>query len=181
MLPENQEVVKDVEKKFEMIMKEAEQQPALKTDEALVEKIIKGRKRGKARDSQDWNNEMMIDGGLEMVKSIEKMADKVKESYEVPQQWNSMLVKSIGKKGRKEVMENKRGLFLTNVVSKTFETIQDQESDVIYDPFQNGGTRGRGTVDNWMLVHALIDEGKRLNKPVYLFFGDLVKCFSFQI
>ena len=27
-------------------------------------------------------------------------------------------------------------------------------------------------------MHALIDEGKRLNKPVYLFFGDLVKCFD---
>ena len=147
-LAENQKVVQKVERKFDKMMEEAEKQPTLKTEEALVDKIIKDRKKGKARDSQNWNNEMMKDGGQEMVKSIEKMADKVKERYEVPQQWNLMLVKSIEKQGRKEDLKNKRGLFLTNVVSKVFETIQDQESSVIYDPFQNDGTRGRGTIDS---------------------------------
>ena len=107
-----------------------------------------------------------------------ELNNRVKETYEIPEQWNSMMIKSIDKQGKKEDLKNKRGLFLTNVVSKVFEKIQDQESTVTYDQFQNGGTRGRGTVDNWMLVHALIDEGKRLNKPVYLFFGDLVKCFD---
>ena len=177
-MAENEKVVRDVEMKFEKMMEEAMKQPAVKTEEALVTKTIKDLKKGKARDSQDWNNEMMKDGGLEIIKSIEKMADRVKETYEIPEQWNSMMIKSIDKQGKKEDLKNKRGLFLTNVVSKVFEKIQDQESTVTYDQFQNGGTRGRGTVDNWMLVHALIDEGKRLNKPVYLFFGDLVKCFD---
>ena len=31
---------------------------------------------------------------------------------------------------------------------------------------------------NWLIMMAVIDEGKRLNEPVYLFFGDLVKCFD---
>ena len=177
-MPENKEVVQNVELKFRKMMDEAMKQKPLKTEEVLVTKTIKDIKKGKARDSQDWNNEMMKDGGAEMIKSIAKMADKVKERYEVPEQWNLMMIKSIDKQGKKEDLKNKRGLFLTNVVSKVFEKIQDQESTVTYDQFQNGGTKGRGTVDNWMLVHAIMDEGKRLNKPVYLFFGDLVKCFD---
>ena len=55
------------------MMDEAMKQKPVKTEEALVTKIIKDMKRGKARDSQDWNNEMMKDGGVEMVKSIEKI------------------------------------------------------------------------------------------------------------
>ena len=177
-LPENQKIVQEVEKKFQKMMEEASKQPAVETEEALVERVIKDIKMGKARDSQDWNNEMMKDGGPEMIKSIKKMADKVKQKHEIPKQWNTMMIRSVDKKGKKEDLKNKRGLFLTNVVSKVFEKIQDRESEVTYDPFQNGGQKGRGTVDNWMLVHALIDEGRRLNKPVYLFFGDLVKCFD---
>ena len=47
---------------------------------------------------------MIKDGGLEMKLSIQKMADTVKERYEVPNQWNSMMVRSIDKKGRREDM-----------------------------------------------------------------------------
>merc|ERR1712072_849877 len=49
---------------------------------------------------------------------------------------------------------------------------------VTFDKSQSGGTKNRSTVDNWMLMQAVIDEGKRLGKPVYLFFADLVKCFD---
>ena len=47
-----------------------------------------------------------------------------------------------------------------------------------FDVSQSGGTKKRGTVDNWLTMNAVIDEGKRLGKPVYLFFADLVKCFD---
>ena len=56
--------------------------------------------------------------------------------------------------------------------------MQDRESEVEYDKAQNGGQKGRGTIDNWIVLMALIDEGKRLKKPVYIFFADLVKCFD---
>ena len=69
-------------------------------------------------------------------------------------------------------------MFLTNIVSKVFEEIQDSESQVRFDRFQNGGTKGRATIDSWIIMMALIDEGKRLRKPVYIFFADLVKCFD---
>ena len=58
-----------------------------------------------------------------------------------------------------------------------YEKIIDKGSSVEYDKGQNGGQKLRGVVDNWMVLTAVVDEGKRLKKPVYLFFADLVKCF----
>ena len=66
-LPENQAVVQKVEEKFRKIMEEAMKQEPKKTERETVEKIVKELKRGKARDCQNWNNEMIIDGGEEML------------------------------------------------------------------------------------------------------------------
>ena len=63
-----------------------------------------------------------------------------------------------------EELPNKRGLFLTNIVSKAYENITDRSSDVKFDKSQNGGTKGKGGVDNWMMMMAVVDEGKRLKK-----------------
>ena len=104
------------------------------------------------------------------------MADMVKTYMEIPTKWNKMLIKSIHKKGEKD--NNERGLFLTNIISKVFEKVQEKKSEVKFDKAQNSGTKRRGTIDNWIILMALIDEGKRLKKPVYIFFADLVKCFD---
>ena len=177
-LPENQEIVQKTEEKFRQIMEEAKKQEPKKTERDMVQQIIKELKRGKARDCQDWNYEMIKDGGEEMVQSITKMADKVKSNMKIPSKWNQMSIKSIHKKGEKVDLNNKRGLFKTNINSKVFEKVQDQESEVKYDKSNNGGQKGRGTIDNWIVLMALVDEGKRLKKPVYIFFADLVKCFD---
>ena len=49
---------------------------------------------------------------------------------------------------------------------------------VKYDSFQFGGSKGMGTIDNWFILIAIRDEFRRLKKNMYLFFGDLVKCFD---
>ena len=121
---------------------------------------------------------IMMDGGQEMFKSLVKMTDLVQEKREIPEPWNCMTIKSTHKKGEKDELTNKRGLFLTNVVSKVYEKLIDKSNKVKFDALQNGGTLHRGTVDNWMILMAQIDEGKRLKKPVYLYFADLVKCFD---
>ena len=171
-------IVKAVEEKFNRIMEEGRKQKPKKTDKDTVTCIVKGLKRKKARDNDGWNNEVMIDGGDEMVDSLVKMTDMVQEKAEIPKAWKEMTIKSTHKKEEKERLTNKRGLFLTNVVSKAFETVVDKSNSVKFDILQNGGTLRRGIVDNWIVLQAQIDEGKRLKKPVYLFFADLVKCFD---
>ena len=97
-LPEHQDVVQKIEEKFRKIMEQGMKQEPKKTQIEMVQQIVKELKRGKARDCQDWNNEMIIDGGEEMLRSITKMADLVKTNMEIPSRWNNMLIKSIHKK-----------------------------------------------------------------------------------
>ena len=105
------------------------------------------------------------------------MVNMVMRKYEIPNQWLYMLIKSIHKKGEKEDLLNKRGLFLTNVISKVFETVVDEISTIIYNKLQNGGKKRRGIVDIWLVIRALFDESSRYNKPVYFFFRRPSKVF----
>jgi hypothetical protein len=89
-----------------------------------------------------------------------------------------MIIRSIHKKKDIKKLENKRGLFLTNIVSKAFEKIVDSKTSLRYDKGQCGGMKHRGPIDNWFLLMALRDTFKQLKKHTYLFFADLVKCFD---
>ena len=96
-----------------------------------------------------------------MAESIRKMADAIQIKCETPSPWNNMIIKSTHKKGPMEELSNKRGLFLTNVVSKVYEKILDKSSSVQFDKNQNGGQKMRGVADNWMMLTAVMDEGRR--------------------
>ena len=85
-LPENKQIVEKIETQFEEIMEKAKQQEPKKTEEEVMSKIINGMKRGKAKDICEWNNEMIREGGEEMVRSLVKMADEIKKELEVPNQ-----------------------------------------------------------------------------------------------
>ena len=41
--------------------------------------------------------------------------------------------------------------------------------------FQNGGTKGKGVVDNLFILRALFDHAKYLNKELWLTFYDIEK------
>ena len=86
---------------------------------------------------------MLIDGGDEMVKSLISMTDKIMEKYELSEPWDHMTIKCTHKYGKKEDLANKRGLFLTNVISKFFEKSIDQSCVVEFDKHQNGRQKRR--------------------------------------
>ena len=66
-----------------------------------------------------------------------------------------------------------------SLVSKLFEKVLEMSiGKVKYDTFQFGGSKGMGTIDNWFILIAIRNEFRRLKKNMYLFFGDLVKCFN---
>ena len=75
-------------------------------------------------------------------------------------------------------LKNKRGLFLSNITSKTFEKIVDSKIHINYDSGQNGGRKHRGPIDSWVVLIAMRDRNRYLKKNTYLYFGDLVKCFD---
>ena len=60
-----------------------------------------------------------------MVNSITYMFREISVTQQIPNQWKTMRIKSIHKKGSKLLMDNKIGIFLTNILSKLYEKVLD--------------------------------------------------------
>ena len=54
-----------------------------------------------------WTNEMILERGDEMVNSITYMFREISVTQQIPNQWKTMRIKSIHKKGSKLLMDNK--------------------------------------------------------------------------
>ena len=159
----------NVNKLFRLIEIIAENQEPLEITKDLVEIAIK-----------KWTNEIILEGGDEMVNSITYMSREISVTQQIPNQWKTMRIKSIHKKGSKLLMDNKRGLFLTNILSKLYEKVLDllTTEKVKINEHQCGGQKGCGTIDNMIMMRAVIDNNRRLNRKTYCYFADAYKCFD---
>ena len=181
--PENEterQMEEEVEATFERICFISENQGPMEVDENNIRNVRKKLKRRKAGDREGWNNEMILEAGEEMVKSLKIMFNRILKEHSIPRQWTEMTIKSIHKKGSKMLMENRRGLFLTSIISKVFERVLDEitQGDVEFNEYQCGGRKGRGTIDNQIMMLAIRDNNMRLNKKTYVYFADAYKCFD---
>ena len=121
---------------------------------------------------------MLKEGGEEMVKSLMKIFNKIMIEEKTPEEWEEMIVKSVHKKGKREDIKNRRGLFLTNIISKVFEKALMERMEVNTSIFQNGGKKERSVKDNWIAIMAVIDSNKRKNENTTILFADAEKCFD---
>ena len=111
-----------MEKQLENIIKKGKEQDPIVFTKKEVEKGISMLKRKKAEDRSGWKNKMVLEGGEEMDKSLTKICNKVMEEGQIPTEWEKMKVKSIFKnKGSIQEVKNRRGIFLTSIISKLFE------------------------------------------------------------
>ena len=103
------------------------------------------------------------------------MINELVTTFAVPLEWLEMIVKSIGKgKGDLHSMNSKRGLFLTNILSKVVEKlIKNRRKSTIESnmtPFQCGGVKLRGIGDNLLILNSVIEEFRAEKKDLYLLF-----------
>ena len=152
------------------------------TNEEDLKEIISKLDVKKARDRDNWSNEIVKRGGDEMFKSIKKIIDAVDENLSVPVDWNRMAIRATDKKGPKLRMTNKRGLFMTNIISKVYErTTKKRNQEVVKkkaSPWQMGGVQKRCPTDNQFITYSVIERNTYLNKPTYIFYADAEKCFD---
>ena len=156
--------------------------PAQSASTEMIKEVVKKLDVKKAKDTQNWSNEMVVRGGNEMIKSLKRIFDTIDNTMEVPADWNRMAIRTKDKKGSKLIMSNKRGLFLTNIVSKVYERVVKKRNEkmvkICRSPWQMGGVKKRSGTDNLFITFSVIERNKYLGKPTYVFFADAEKCFD---
>ena len=79
-------------------------------------------------------------------------------------------------------MGSKRGLFLSNIISKVIEKLIRNRTKGIVEqgmsPFQCGGVTLRGIGDNLFIFNTVIEEFRHEKEDLYILFTDLEKCFD---
>ena len=91
----------------------------------MVKKAISTMKKRKAGDKVGWKAEWLIEGGDEMIKSLEILYNRIEQEKIISKEWQQVMIKSVDKKGSgEELSKNQRGLFLVNIVSKVYEKIK---------------------------------------------------------
>ena len=79
-------------------------------------------------------------------------------------------------------MNNKRGLFITEAVSKIYEKVlknrNDTKINTYITEFQTGGKKGTATVDNHIVLSEIIRKNRKMGRRTYIVYGDAVKCFD---
>jgi len=90
-----------------------------------------------------------------------------------------MKIKSIYKnKGSRMEMKNRRGIFLTNIVSKLYEKVIMNKTKEHIKISKYQGQEGRSIKDNWIAIMAVMDMNRRLKRDTHMLFADAVKCFD---
>jgi hypothetical protein len=163
-------------------MKMAKQQPTYKTTDEEVEKAVKELKKKKCKDAGGWVNELIIFGGNEMLKSLRILFNRMETERKSPREWSQVMIKTISKPGSVLEMNNKRGLFITEVVSKVYEKVLKNRSEAklnnFISEFQTGGKKGTATVDNHIILSEVIRKNRKMGRNTYIVYGDAVKCFD---
>ena len=74
--------------------------------------------------------ELLIEGGDEMIKSLEILHNRTEQKNIIPKQWQQIIKKSINKRRNvEELCINQRDLFLVNIVIKVYEKSKTQISN----------------------------------------------------
>jgi hypothetical protein len=140
----------------------------------------------KNKASLDYNNisnRILKNTGKDFITSLEILFQEIDNTNTSPEAWEEMIIKSIykGKNSKKE-MDNRRGLFITSVVSKLFEkTKLNTQRNTIENKlskFQTGGVQGKSPIDNKMVLNATIDYNNLIKRETYVLFADAYKCFD---
>lgn len=152
-------------------------------DSEVTKNAMKKMSNKNSRDVHGWSNKLLKNSGIDVIKSLSLMFNEILKSHQIPNEWNEMEILSIYKgKGDRCSMENRRGLFITSVISKLFEQIRIEKNEHKLNDgiskFQCGGMSGKSPTDHILTLNAIIDYNKYMGRNTYIWFGDAVKCFD---
>ena len=120
--------------------------------------------------------------GVGVVRSLLLLCNKVKESKEIPEQWDLVKIVTIYKqKGSKKSLKYYRGIFLAIIISKIFEKlVKNRIEDKLerISILQAGSRKKRGPPDNVFLFRGVMDHFKFTKRTLYVTAYDFEQAFD---
>lgn len=138
-------------------------------------------KKGKASGTDNLPPEILPISGSWIIDNLRDMANEIKNTLQIPWQFNDLSITPLNKKGSFKLLLNKRGLFLSSVLSKLTEKLVKNRVQPALDRvsyLQGGAKRNRSCADITFLLRGLIDHAKYVNKIIYLNTYDYRQCFD---
>ena len=126
-------------------------------------------------------NEFLKYGGPVLTGKIEELFNKIFKSETIPNQWREAILVKIDKgKKDKEKLENKRGISLSNSISKVFEKIivRRVHNEICFTEAQAGGRLNRSTIDQIFTLKSVVQQRFYEKKQTYVAFIDLEKAYD---
>ena len=152
--------------------------------EKEIKNVIKTLKNGKCPGQDEFSNELFINAGENLVKSMHDMFNFMWKNEEIPSELMKITIKTMFKgKGETNNLNNHRGLFLSSCIFKFLEKIilnriSPRMEKNAFTEFQGGGRAGRSTRDQLFILRSIIELKMYKKEKLFLQFMDLTKAFD---
>ena len=107
-----------------------------------------------------------------MKKALLEIMNKIKESAEIPSQWDKVDITTLyKKKGKLKELVNQRGIFLTAVAYKLLERLIKKRTNITMEKInllQAGGREGRCTTDQTFIMRSMVNHAIYLGRILYV-------------
>ena len=149
---------------------------------AELKEVIDELKKGKTPGYDGFNAELLLEAGEGILVPLLQIFNVIRVSKCVPEQWNNVLISLIYKnKGSKKELVNYRGIFLTVIISKVFESLLKKRMSTELKSVnlkQAGSRSGRSPADNTFLLRGAADHQKYLGNCLYITAYDFEQAFD---
>ena len=160
--------------------KESHSNPPFSPDE--LDKALTSLNDDSSPGIDNYPPKLFTKAGSGVVDSILSLCNRIKESKDIPEQWEFVRIVTIYKqKGSKRELKFYRGIFLAIVISKIFEKlVKNRIEDNLrrINLLQAGSRQNRGPPDNVFLFRGTMDHFKFTGKPLYITAYDFEQAFD---
>ena len=137
-----------------------------------ISTTIRKLRNRKAKGEDQIPNELLKNGGKEIVVAIQTLFCLCQKHSWTPQTWNKELLKLIPKKGKNSLLNNQSGISLTSNIGKVFVKVlanrlmRETEYRHWLPESQAGLRWGRSVEDNHFILNSMIEAAKLQGVPL---------------
>lgn len=144
--------------------------------------VIKHLKLNKAAGPDRINNELIKNGGDELITRIYDLITEIWKEETMPMEWGTGLLTPLYKKGDPTQCSNYRGIMLLNTTYKILTSIIRQRlskyTEARLGEYQQGFRRGRSTIDAIHIMTQIIEKSYEHDIELHMLFIDFRQAFD---